>query len=220
MMSKSGPTRSGTPQAQPIIIIAITLFAFSGIMVGFTVGAFARFARPPATDQNQTNITNHTTPTPTPTPSPTNPVVIHLGPPELTAPNPTNRNGTLVYSESIRAKDKAGSTKPVTADGITCRIWLVPGEANVTDDLNHNLDQLRHPETFNQPFPREVPNALVFEPSTLSETQPCVQGSAQWKFTISPSVSKGDYSLVGLTDWQGKSYNWTWWKLTVADGKK
>src|SRR5437762_1738276 len=209
MISKSGLTRSGIPQAQPIIIIAITLFAFSGLMVGFTVGAFAHFTKPPTTGTNQTNAVNRTTPTPIPTPSPTTPLFIRLGPPALTAPNPTNQNGTLVYSESIQAKDKADQAKPVTADGITCRIWLVPGDANVTDDLNHDLDQLQHLENFNQPFPREIQNALTLDPSTPSETQPCVQGSAKWKFTISTSVPKGDYFLVGLTDWQGKSYNWT-----------
>jgi hypothetical protein len=89
----------------------------------------------------------------------------------------------------------------------------------VTEDLKKDTNQLQHPNTFDQPFPNEIPGALIFDPATINETQSCVQGAAQWKFTLSPSVPKGDYFLVGLTDWQGKSYNWAWQQITVA-GKK
>ncbi len=220
MISKSQPARSGTPQIQSIIITAITLFAFSGLMVGFTVGALVRPAKPSTNNTNQANLT-HTTPTPTSRPAPTTPVGIHLGPPDFKLSGPTlNPDGTQTYNATIQAKDKADQQKPITVDGIICRIWLVPAQANVTDDLTHDTDQLQHTDTFNQPFPEEIQNALIFDPATPSETQPCAQGSAKWKFTISPLVPKDDYFVVALTDWQGKSYNWRWLSITVGSKKQ
>jgi hypothetical protein len=226
MLSQSQPTRSGTPQAQPIIIIAITLFAFSGLMVGFTVGAFAHI-RSSTNNANPTAVVaNHITPTVTPTTPPT-PIVVRLGFPDLIVPNPTlNPDGTQLYSVSIQAKDKDNKAQLVKADGITCRLWLVPQGDDVANDpgthfLTTAKDQLEHPENLNQKFPQEIQNALVFNPATQSEVQPCVQGNATWNFTLSPAaVHKGNYYLVGLTDWQGKSYNWTWKSITVGDNKK
>lgn len=230
MISQPQPTRSSTPQAQPIIIIAITLFAFSGLMVGFTVGAFAH-NRQSANNSNQTIVdTNHSTPTPTPTPlpSPTTTVIL-LGCPILTNP-PSNTNGTQQYTASIQVEDKTGTTanggcnvpqeKPITADGITCRIWLVTQDNDPNTDLRNDATQLQHPETFNQPFPHEIPNALIFEPTTQAETQPCVNGKAQWKYTLSPTLTKGNYFLVGLTDWQGQHWNWTSVQITVSNNKQ
>src|SRR5262249_8211675 len=148
---------------------------------------------------------------------PATPIIVRLGFPDLTVPNPTlNPDGTQTYSVSIQAKDKNNKAQPIKADGITCRLWLVPqGDDTANDPGTHFLttakDQLEHPENLNQKFPQEIQGALVFNPATQSEVQPCVQGSATWNFTLSPSVvHKGSYYLVGLTDWQGKSYNWTW----------
>lgn len=219
-MSQSQPTRSGTPQAQPIIIIAITLFAFSGLMVGFTVGAFSHF-KPSLNNANQTPVAaNHITPTAIPTPSPTT-LVIRLGSPQLTVSNPKpNPDGTQTYSVSIQATDPNNSAKPVTAEGITCRIWLVSQDNNPNADLSNDAAQLQHPETFNQQFPHEVQGALTFNPPTTGETQQCVKGTAQWTFTISPSLPKGNYLLVGLTDWQGQHWNWASRQITVGDNKK
>lgn len=228
MISKSGPTRSGMPQVQSIIITAITLFAFSGLMVGFTVGALVHSNKPSTNNLNQTGLI-HTTPTPTLPPTATAVPFIHLGCPEFTLSNPTtNPDGTLGFSATIQAKDKNGGNcniaqeNSITADGITSRIWLVPqGDDPQTDPGTHFIDsaadQLQHPEKFNQPFPEEIPNALVFNPTTTTEAQTSIQGAAQWKFTTSPSLPKGKYYLIGLTDWQGKSYNWTW--IGIAIGK-
>ena len=219
MMSQSQSTRSGTPQAQPIIILAITLFAFSGLMVGFTVGAFSHFKSSP----NQTNQTpvaaNHITPTTIPTPSPT-PLVVLLGFPNLTVSPTPNPDGTQTYSVSIQAIDKNTPNKLVTADGITCRIWLVSQDNNPNTDLSNDSAQLQHPDTFDQQFPHEVQGALIFNPATTNETQQCVKGVAQWTFTLSPTVPKGNYFLVGLTDWQGQHWNWTSRQITVSDNKK
>jgi hypothetical protein len=214
-MSQSQPTRSGTPQAQPIIIIAITLFAFSGLMVGFTVGAFSHFKPYPNATNQAPVAANHITPTSIPTPSPT-PLVVRLGVPDLTVSNSTaNPDGTQTYNVSIQAKDQNNTAK-VTADGITCRIWLVATDNDPNADLRNDAAQLQHPETFSQQqFPHEVQGALTFNPTTTGETQQCVQGAAHWTFTISPSVPKGGYFLVGLTDWQGQRWNWTARQITV-----
>src|SRR5262249_49102294 len=147
----------------------------------------------------------------------------NIGPPALTISNPTG--GTQTYSATIQAKDKDNPAKLATADGITCRLWLVPqgndpANAPGTHFLTTAADQLQHPKNLNQQFPQEIQNALVLNPTTQSEVQPCVQGSTKWTFTLSPSVAKGNYYLVGLTDWQGKSYNWTWTTIVVGDGKK
>jgi hypothetical protein len=218
MISKSEPTRSGTPQAQSIIVAAIILFAVSGLMVGFTVGAFVRPAKQPTNNGNQTNLATTTSTTTPTTPTAITTTNIPMAPPSLTLSPP---DGTQTYSVTMQAVDKNDANKLITVDGITCRIWLVPqgNDPNPTPGTQLPNDLLQHPENFNQPFPQEVQNALIFNPPTVTETQPCVQGHAQWTFTISPSVAKGDYFLVGLTDWQGKNYNWRWVSLTV-DGKK
>jgi hypothetical protein len=233
MMSKSQPTRNGTPQVQSAIIIAIALFAFSGLMVGFAVGAFVRPAKQPtANNSNQTQIiANHPTPTSTPDPTPTTPVFIALGCPAFSNfSSAANADGTFKYSVTIQVKDKTGEQdgkcdvrqeKPITADGVTCRLWLVPKPDDPNNDqgtlfATSAANQLQNINMLNQPFPQEIQNGLVFDPATTSEVQPCTQGSAQWKFTIAPSVPKGNYNVIGLTDWQGKSYNWSWQTIAVA----
>lgn len=227
MMSQSQSTRTSTPQAQPIIIIAITLFAFSGLMVGFTVGAFTH-NRQSANSGNPTIVaSNHTPPTPTPAPSPTATVVL-LGCPTLTN-IPSNASGTQQYTANIQAEDKTGTNngvcnipqeKPVTADGITCRIWVESQDNDPNTELRTDPQAqtlLQNPATFNQQsFPHEKPGALNFDPGTPTEAQPCVKGAAQWKFTISPTLPKGNYFLVGLTDWQGQHWNWTSVQITVS----
>ena len=225
MISKFQPTRTGTPQVQSILITAITLFALSGLMVGFTVGALVHTPKPSTNNTNQTNLGNHATPTPKSTPLPTAPPFVHLGPPSLTFPSPTlNPDGTQTYSVTLQAKDNGNGGKPPTADGISCRIWLVPQGSDPQNDpgthFQSDTAQLQHPETFNQPFPQELPNTLLFDPTTPSQTQPCVQGSANWKFTTSPALPKANYYLVALTDWQGKSYNWVWVGIVIGDKKQ
>ena len=65
MIPQSQPTRSATSQVQLIVIISITLFAFSGLMVGFTVGALAH-TKPTSNNTNLPQVNNnHTAPTPT-----------------------------------------------------------------------------------------------------------------------------------------------------------
>ena len=224
MMSKSQPARSGVMQTQPIVITAIVLFALAGLMVGFTVGAFTR---PSANNANNNTlpIVQQTKPTPTSIPSPTPPPDIPLGCPTINLSSTTNADGTITYTTTLQAEDKTGyangqcainQEKPITADGITCRIWLVPQQSTKGVHFDGN-DLLKHVDQFNQQqFPDEVQNAFVFTPPTTTEAVPCTQGSARWKFTVAPTVHAGNYYLVGLTDWQGKYYNWSWNYITVT----
>jgi hypothetical protein len=56
---------------------------------------------------------------------------------------------------------------------------------------------------------------LQFDSATL-QTQVCNdQGQAKWNYTVSPSVAPGSYDLVVLTDWQGKSFIWSWFHITI-----
>src|SRR5262249_28303260 len=163
-------------------------FAFSGLLVGFTVGAFTH-NKPSTANTNPTTVnTNHTIPTlsPTPTPSPTATVVV-LGCPDLET-STSGSAATPVYSATIQAKDKTGEDankkcnipleKLVTADNITCRIWLSQGNDPNVDLTNDPTTHLQHPDTLNQPFPHEVQGALIFDPTTQTETQLCVKGAS------------------------------------------
>src|SRR5262249_31908455 len=56
--------------------------------------------------------------------------------------------------------------------------------------------------------------------ATTPQVQPCNQGQGNWKFTISSTVSPGDYFIVGLTDWQGMHYNWSWYQFRVVNASQ
>jgi hypothetical protein len=229
MLSQPQPPQNGVPQIQPFIIIAITLFAFSGLVTGFTFGTFIRPSKSTANNSNPIPITtNHTTPTPTSTPQPTTQVPIKLGCPALTV-QPTSTTPTIVYNVALQAKDKSGystngcnldAEQSITADGITCRIWLVQDDPKnphaISDQLSKDSTQLQHTDLFSQLFPGEIPNALILDPSTPTETQACAKGKGEWKFTLSSSLNSGNYNLVGLTDWNGLYYNWSWKRIVVS----
>ncbi|HWS82687.1 MAG TPA: hypothetical protein VN207_00340, partial [Ktedonobacteraceae bacterium] len=214
-------SKSGTTQAQTIIIIAITLFALSGFVVGFAFGTFTR----PQGETTQSAIQNHDIPvvsqktssTPPPTPQPQVP---SLGCPDVEANvSQMVADGKIAYEATIQAKDKTGNQgdkcpdiaqeKPVVADGITCKIWLTKAQDS-SGDLSNDSSQLQHVDQLNNPSPNEIPSGLIFDPNT-PQVQPCKQGQGHWKFTISPTVSPGDYFIVGLTDLQGIHYNWSWY---------
>ncbi|HTK11677.1 MAG TPA: hypothetical protein VL485_31180, partial [Ktedonobacteraceae bacterium] len=70
--SPAGPNQNG-PRSQSIIITAITLFALSGLLVGFAFGALTKTRTQPTTNTQQnkpsTPITVPHTATPTPVPT-------------------------------------------------------------------------------------------------------------------------------------------------------
>jgi hypothetical protein len=220
-------SKSGTSQAQTIIITAISLFALSGFVVGFAFGAFTR----PQGDATQPTAQNHdipivsqkTPPTPLPTPQLQLP---SLGCPDVEANvSQMVADGKTAYGATIQAKDKTGNQgdkcpdiaqeKPVVADGITCKIWLTKAQDS-SGDLIKDASQLQHVDQLNNPSPNEIPSGLIFDPNT-PQVQPCKQGQGHWKFAISPTVSPGDYFIVGLTDLQGVHYNWSWYQFQVGN---
>src|SRR5260370_4149035 len=211
MISQPQLSKSGTTQAQTIIITAISLFALSGFMVGFVFGAFVR----PKGEITSSTTQNHDIPVVSqktlPTPSPTPQQVPSLGCPDVEANvSQMVADGHTAYDTTIQAKDKTGDQgntcpnipmeKPVVVDGITCKIWLTKAQ-DPSGDLSSHSSQLQHVDQLSSPFPGEIQPGLIFDPST-PQVQPCKQGQGHWKFTISPTISPGDYFIMGLTDWQ------------------
>ncbi len=229
-MDQPQAIKNGTSQAQTIIITAISLFALSGFMVGFALGAFSR----PRGETASPNTRNHDIPivsqnaltTPSPTPQPQ---LQSLGCPDVEANMPHMvADGQTSYEATVQAKDKTGNQgntcsdialeKPIVIDGITCRLWLTKAQ-DPSKDLISDLSQLQHIEQLNNPLPDEIQSGLLFDPST-PQVQPCKQGQGSWKFTISPTVQSGHYFIVGLTDWQGTHYNWSWYTVTIKSNNQ
>lgn len=227
-MNQPQSIKSGTTQAQTIIITAISLFALSGFMVGFAFGAFAH----PKAEKRQPITQNHDIPIAAqqnlPTPSPT------LQPQSLGCPDVEASAARMVadgqtsYQSTVQAKDQTGNQgnacsdialeKPIVADGITCRLWLTKAQ-DPSKDLLKASSQLQHPDQLSNPLPDEIQPGLLFDPST-PQVQPCKQGQGSWKFTISSTLDSGNYFIMGLTDWQGKHYNWSWYLVTITNNNQ
>ncbi len=213
-LPRQGLLNGLSSQARTITLFAILLFALSGLVSGFAVGAFG----PPGTAQRSTvtpgttsivqKIETHT-PTVTAKARPLGfPVIDQFSNPELA-------NGTTIYSLSAHAVDQSidkGHGKAIHTAGITCRLWLIP----VTQDP-HNIpsDRLKSPDTLQSiPFPGEV-TGLIFD-ATTPQTQPCnASGQGIWRYQVSTSVTPGMYYLVVLTDWKGIHFNWSWIQLKI-----
>jgi len=226
-MDQPQTIKNGVTQAQTIIITAISLFALSGFMVGFAFGAFAQpkgETTPPITQNHDIPIASqHTLLTPSPTPQ-LQPQA--LGCPDVEASPPRMiADGQTPNETTVQAKDQTGNQgnscpdialeKPIVADGITCKIWLAKAQ-DPSKDLINDSSQLEHVEQLTNPSPDEIQSGLLFDPST-PQVQPCKQGQGSWKFTVSTTVSSGDYFIMGLTDWQGAHYNWSWYRVTITN---
>ena len=213
-ISTQGALHDLNSQSRTVAVTAILLFALSGLISGFAVGAFVRpgFALPSShTTGTTSSLQKNQTQTPTSTEQP-----IPLGFPVIDqASNVELADGTTAYTFSAQAVDQSidkGHGKPVHASGITCRLWLLP-IAQSPHDVP--LDRLKSPESLqNTPLPGEVPG-LIFD-QTTSQTQLCnADGQGTWKYHLDPSVNPGQYYLVVLTDWQGMHYNWSWVMVTI-----
>lgn len=209
-----GSLNSLSSQSRTVAVTAILLFALSGLISGFAVGAFVRpnFGLPssrntgtiPIMQKNQTQ-TSASTMHPTP-----------LGYPVIDQANNIElADGTTFYIFSAHAVDRSidkGHGKPVHASGITCRLWLMP---MTQDPRSIPQDRLKSPDTLQStPLPGEVPG-LIFD-QTTAQTQACnADGQGTWKYHLDPSISPGPYYLVVLTDWQGIHYNWSWVMVNI-----
>lgn len=236
VVSRPQPNQKGTgggatPQA--ILVVAIMMFALSGLLIGFAVGTFARPASPRATLPKQrgtTALVQH--------PTATQPPAIQLMPLGCPKIEKTSSafttvaqiaDGTTQYTLSVQALDKSAGTcssnnKPIQAPGILCKLWLVPripdGQILLfpKEDARLKHGDLAAPLTGtiqNTDF-AEVPG-LQFDDPTTPQLQQCnAQGHGSWKYTITPTTPAGNYDLIVLTDWSnGRYFNWAWVNITI-----
>ena len=213
-LSRQGSLNSLSPQARTIAMFAMLLFALSGMISGFSLGAFgsSKTAQPATVTPKRTTIVQkNQTHTPTVTVKP-----IPLGYPVIDqASSPELADGTTVYTFSAHAVDRSidrSHGKPIHRFGITCRLWLMPITQNPG---NIPAGRLQSPETLqSSPLPGEV-TGLIFD-ATTPQTQPCnANGQGLWKYQVSTSVATGKYYLVVLTDWKGIHYDWSWIPLKI-----
>jgi serine/threonine protein kinase len=122
-----------------------------------------------------------------------------------------NDSTNYTFSAQIINKDK----NPTQASDVTCKLWLTKeGDVNAILRAN-NYAIPKTIDTIQQPFPKEVVGAFNYIPPS-QQTQPCAPvGTTTWSYTISQFVAPGIYSLVVLTDWNGKSFNWSWVQIVI-----
>lgn len=208
MQTLSGRRSNGlSPQSRRIAIIAIILFALSGLISGFAVGAFVRPKIGGAGNTGGNSITPIVQQTKTATPVPALrpqqmnfPKVDHYSPREFA-------DGQTLYLFSAYATDTAGNRLHVT--GITCKLWLTRQQIL---PQHHEWSPV---EALNNPVTGEIPNALLFDPSTF-QTQPCDgNGQASWKYQVAQTVDPGTYYLAVVTDWAGVHFNIWWQEVSI-----
>jgi hypothetical protein len=208
---------NGPARTQSLIITAITLFALSGLIIGFATGAATRpqQAAKPTTVPTQNPIAQQTKPTPVPTVHP-----VALGCPNIDqADGEGIADGTTTYQFQMHIvgttnpKSCDANTTPVQSSGITCKLWLskIPGNKviQIPASTLSNVDAIK------QPIEGEVTDSLIFNTAT-PQTQLCnSQGQGAWKFSVSPNAKHGTYYLVVLIDWNGQYSNWSWSNFTI-----
>lgn len=210
---------SGPARTQSLIITAITLFALSGLIIGFAAGAITRprqAAQPTTVAKSNQSTVQQAQPTAEATkvtPQKLGCPVIDQGDGEGVA------DGSSTHTFRAHVIDASAGTsgsncfngKPIQAAGITCKLWLTKS----TDDAVKGAEAVwTDVNAVKQPIKGEVEGGLIF--SGAQQTQMSNnQGQATWKFSVSPDVKHGDYFVVVMTDWDGKYYNLSWWKFTV-----
>lgn len=206
-MQQFNNKNSGTAQIQPVIITAITLLALAGAILGFSLGALTHHSTSgtPTPNSANTNTNKNPQPTktsasPTPVASPTTPAQ-RLGGPMMAVS--TSLTGTYKYTFTAQAVYNGTST-PVKSNGITCRLWITK-----SDPSKLNTSSFKVISNLQQTVPDEIAGGLEFDSAT-PQTQPCNNGLGTWNTNLSSSLSKGNYYVVGLTDWNGTFYNWSW----------
>ena len=222
---------TGNSRATIIAILALLLFALSGLMTGFATGTFTRHKQ---TAQQNNKGTKGTAPTAivsqqTPNAS-TTPVVqvVPVGCPAVESfSNPQIADGSHSYTFSVHATDKSGGTcsannKRINAAGITFKLWLIhriPGDKGIS----FSRDSLLNTANLVNPITAKIQNddamevqGLAFDTAHTPQVQQSdAQGHVSWTYTVSPSIKDGEYDMVVLIDWAGQYYNWTWRNLDI-----
>ncbi|MGH2495525.1 MAG: hypothetical protein ACRDIV_12555 [Ktedonobacteraceae bacterium] len=232
MQTLSSRRSSGlSPQTRRIATFAIILFALSGLISGFAVGAFVRpkhggTSNSPSVNSITPIVQQTKTATPVATVQPVQlpfPTIDHVE--STNVPNGTTYTLTA-HLDNVTGKDG----QPVHADNLTCKLWLisrVPTDQKVfiPADILSNVATISNPFTAqakdqnknivpNVTYP-EIQPGLSFDGST-AQTQPCrTDGEVTWRYQISPQATPGKYTLVVLYDWSGKHYNWSWVNVTI-----
>jgi hypothetical protein len=215
MQNMAQPAPHKGNSAQSVVVTAFLLFALAGGIMGFAVGTFTHHTQP---SQPQTNTNTGPkaakTSTPAATPSPsTTPVAVPqpLDFPLASQHPPTTANGIYTYTLTTISK---ATKQPVTADGITCHLALIKGNAQQGPHINQTpLSAKNAPMAIDIPQPDEVAG-LIYDPST-PQTQPCKNGVGTWTFTVKPDLAPGTYYTVGITDWAGIYYNWSYGYIII-----
>lgn len=232
MQTLSGRRSNGlSPQSRRIAIFAIILFALSGLISGFAVGAFVR-PKIGGTGNNHggssiTPIVQQTkTATPISEPQPVQlpiPTIDHVDSPNMA-------NGTTYTLTARLDKVVGGDGQPVHADNLTCKLWLISlvptnQKVYIPSDILSNVATISTPFSSqakdqnrnilpNVTYP-EIQSGLTFDDST-AQTHSCrTDGEVTWRYRISPQTPPGKYTLVVLYDWSGKHYNWSWVDITI-----
>ncbi|HLI07562.1 MAG TPA: hypothetical protein VKV40_13410 [Ktedonobacteraceae bacterium] len=223
------PTNSNPTDAQAlrVAVLAVILFALSGLITGFAFGAFVHFS-PARKASTTTNITTVQQKTGNKTPVATQTVQVQaLGWPIMTLSSYIEKaDNNTPYSVSIQVTDKKkGNTwgNPLPASGITCKLWLVqriPSKKtlDIPFSILQNTQSLQSPITGQvggQPYP-EI-SGLSFNPGMPQVQLSKPGGQVTWKYQVSQSIKAGNYDLVALTDWDGKAFNWSWVNIEITD---
>jgi hypothetical protein len=206
------------PQTRKIAVIAILLFALSGLVSGFAVGAFVHPKAKTGTTTGTTPTGSGTTPITqiTRTTSPTmNP--IRMGDPVVTQISTFEKaNASTPYIFTAHAVDTSIDNhrgKQIYASGITCKLWLQHIPAGNFVDLS--IDRLRKMDIQESLTSDEIPGALIFAHGVSQIQLTDSNGQVTWNYTVATSVNPGSYYLVVLMDWHGQYSNWSWRFVTI-----
>ena len=203
-------------QTRKIAVVAILLFALSGLISGFAVGAFVHPKAKTGTGTGTGATGSRTTPITNVTHTP--PTALSQTPKELGYPVIDKSvfvyhelaDGQTTYTYSAYAVYANGTR--VYSSGITCKLWLTK------DTVDLQRSDWTPISAVNNPIGGEIQGALNFD-STSPQVQNCdANGHATWKYQVSPSVEPGTYYLAVLTDWVGKHYNMWWQQVIIKKG--
>jgi hypothetical protein len=205
-------------QTRKIAVVAILLFALSGLISGFAVGAFTHSkSRIPGTTtpaSSGTTPVTQMTRTPVSTAGTKN---VNLDFPVIKQGEDfrflqiANGNTGYTFSASILNKNQT----PIQVPDVTCKLWLTQNRDINSILAANNYAMPREIEKIQQPFPDEVVGYLNYI-SPSQQIQPCSQnGKTSWNYTISPSINPGIYYFVVLADWRGKSFKWSWVSIEI-----
>jgi hypothetical protein len=211
MQMLSGQSPKGlSQQSRKIAVFAVLLFALSGLISGFAVGAFVR----PKLGSGTTSTGSGTTSGAQSNKTSQSTENINLDFPVIGDFSYSEvANGSTSYIFTAQILDK--SKNPIRAPDVMCKLWLTKnGDVNQVL-LADNSAIPRAIDEIQQPFPQEVANGLNFI-SPSQQVHPCTpNGKTTWSYTVSPSVKPGTYYLVVLADWKGKSYTWSWRAIKI-----